>query len=482
MTLTARLLLGFVLIAATGFHFLTKEVLKRVERQYLEAVEEPMVDMANVLAALLEADLQNGTLDASRFGQSFAAAKERVFEAQIYSLTKTKINLEVYVTDDQGVVLFDSARPEAVGQSLLDRRDVKLTLSGQYGARSTRSNDEDSDSSVMYVGAPIRVGARIVGTVCIAKPQRAVFQFRDETRHWLQRQISLIIISMVLASFLLARWAARPVEKLTRHALAITRGERPVTPRLPGKDMKALGQAFETMRDELEGREYVENYVQTLTHELKSPVAAIRGASELLAEDPPPEQRARFLQNITNESLRLQDLIERLLELASLEKRKSLDSIAPVDSAELTSAALRHFQPTIEQRHLKIRRDTAPGIILSADPFLLEGALSNLLQNAIEFSPDGGTIRITTELKGDQLEFQIEDEGEGIPAFAQERVFERFYSLPRPRTGHKSSGLGLCFVREVAALHRGTITLSQAGEQGTRAVLSVPTSSRDFSP
>ena len=481
MTLTARLLLGFVLIAAAGFHFLTKEVLRRVERQYLEAVEEPMVDMANVLAALLESDLQNGTLDASRFSQSFAAAKGRAFEARIYSLTKTNVNLDVYVTDQQGIVLYDSARPEAVGQSLLDRRDVWLTLSGQYGARSTRSNDEDFDSSIMYVAAPIRAGSRIIGTVSIAKPQRAVFQFRDETRHWIQYHISMIILCMVLASFLLARWAARPVERLTQHALAITRGERPVTPRLPGKDMKALGQAFETMRDELEGREYVENYVQTLTHELKSPVAAIRGASELLAENPPPEQRAKFLQNITNESRRLQDLIERLLELASLEKRKSLDAVAPVDSAELISAAIRRFQPTLEQRHLRIQQNTAPGRIINADPFLLEGALSNLLQNAIEFSPDGGTIRISTELKGDQLEFQIKDEGEGIPAFAQERVFERFYSLPRPRTGHKSSGLGLCFVREVAALHRGTITLSQAGEQGTRAVLSVPTSSRDFS-
>ncbi|MEQ1752357.1 MAG: HAMP domain-containing protein, partial [Prosthecobacter sp.] len=273
MTLTARLLFGFVLIAAGGFYFITDQVLRRVERQYLEAVEEPMVDAANVLAAALEQDIKNGSLDATRFAASFASAKQREFDAKIYALTKTRINLDAYVTDDKGRVLFDSTDPAAVGRSLTDRRDVRITLAGGYGARSTRTDDEDDDSSVMYVGAPIRDGPRIVGVVSVTKPQRAVFHFRDETRRWLLWHISMIIVCMVLASYLLAKWAARPVERLTEYALAITRGERPVAPRLPGSDLKTLGQAFEKMRDELQGREYVENYVQTLTHELKSPVA-----------------------------------------------------------------------------------------------------------------------------------------------------------------------------------------------------------------
>lgn len=474
MTLTARLLFGFVLIAAGGFYFITDQVLKRVERQYLEAVEEPMVDAANVLAAALEQDTKSGALDATRFAASFASAKKREFEARIYSLTKSRINLEAYVTDGNGIVLFDSSDPAAVGRSLMNRRDVRLTLAGGYGARSTRTNDEDDDSSVMYVGAPIRDGARIIGTISVAKPQHAVFQFRDETRSWLLWRISMIILCMVLASFLLAKWAARPVERLTEYALAITRGERPVAPRLPGSDLKTLGQAFEKMRDELQGREYVENYVQTLTHELKSPVAAIHGASELLAEDPPPEQRAKFLANIANETRRLHGLIDRLLELASLEKRKALDDARPVNLEDLAAATIDHLMPLLQQRHLLLRQDIMPGLIIHGDTFLLECALMNLLQNAIEFSPDGGKIHLTIRHIDDSIHFLVEDEGPGVPDFAKDRVFERFYSLPRPHTGHKSSGLGLCFVREVALLHGGTITLENVGDRGARAVLSIP--------
>lgn len=473
MTLTARLLFGFVLIAAVGFYFITDQVLKRVERQYLEAVEEPMVDAANILAAALEQDIKNGALDATHFAASFAAAKKREFEAKIYDVTKKRINLEAYVTDDKGTVIFDSADPAAIGSSLMNRRDVRLTLAGSYGARSTRTDERDDDSSVMYVGAPIRDGSRIIGAVSVSKPQRAVFQFRDETRHWLRWHISLIVICMVLASYLVAKWAARPVERLTEYARAVTRGERPSVPRLPGSDLKTLGVAFEKMRDELQGREYVENYVQTLTHELKSPVAAIQGASELLAENPPPEQRAKFLGNITNETRRLHGLIDRLLELASLEKRKSLDDVHKLDVGELVSTAIDHVAPMLERRQLKVQHDIPPGLTVRGDTFLLNGALINLLQNAIEFSPDGGTIQIIARHIDDSIHLLVEDEGPGVPDFAKERVFERFYSLPRPATGHKSSGLGLCFVREVALLHGGTIALENIGERGTRAVLSV---------
>jgi two-component system sensor histidine kinase CreC len=473
MTLTARLLLGFVFIAACGLYLICDKVLTRVERQYLEAVEETMVDTAQVLAASLEQDVKEGAIDVSRFATAFEFAKQRAFEAKIYALAKTKINLDAYVVNAQGVVLFDSAEPASVGQNRLTSRDVSLTLAGNYGARSTHTDAADDDSSIMYIGAPIRHGPRIIGMVSVAKPQRAVFQFRDETRRLLRSQISMVILCMVLASFMLARWAARPVERLTEYARAITRGERPTPPKLPGRDMKTLGQAFEKMRDELQGREYVEHYVQTLTHELKSPVAAIQGAAELLSEAPPPEQHAKFLANITTETRRLHDLIDRLLELASLEKRKALDDVQTIPATDLAATAIEHLTPMLQRRSLHVRQDIAPEVMLSGDAFLLECALLNLLKNAIEFSPEGGTIHLVIRQDEETIQLIVEDQGPGVPDFAKDRVFERFYSLPRPGSGHKSSGLGLCFVKEVALLHHGSIALENAHQGGARAVLSL---------
>ena len=474
MTLTARLLFGFVLIAAAGFYFLVKETVKRVERQYLEAMEEPMVDAAHVLAASLEQDIREGTLDPSRFAATFHSASSRTFEAKIYSVLKTQINLGAYVTDEKGVLLFDSGGRIPPGTDLSFRRDVRLTLQGIYGARSTRTDDKDDDSSVMYVGAPVFHDGRILGVVSVSKPQRSVFQFRDETHAWLQWRIGGIIFCMVLGSFLLARWAARPVERLTAHAEAIARGERPPTPKLEGHDMKTLGLAFEKMRDELEGREYVENYVQTLTHELKSPVAAIRGAAELLAEDPPEAQRAKFLANISQETHRLQDLIDRLLELSSLEKKKSLDENQEISLSAVVEGSIDHLVPAAQRRGLSIERSIAPDIKVCGDAFLLEVAVMNLLQNALDFSPNHGSIRVGLEQGSDVVRCFIEDDGPGVPEFAQQRVFERFYSLPRPASVHKSSGLGLCFVREIAQLHGGTVGLKNRPEHGAVAELVLP--------
>lgn len=110
------------------------------------------------------------------------------------------------------------------------------------------------------------------------------------------------------------------------------------------------------------------------------------------------------------------------------------------------------------------------------DAFLLRQAVINLLENAIAFSPDGGTVQLRTQLEDGQVQLLVEDRGSGVPDYAIERVFERFYSLARPQTGQRSSGLGLPFVREVARLHGGDVRLRNRDGGGAIATLRLPTS------
>lgn len=476
MSLTSKLLFGFALISAIGFWLMMDQVLERVERQYLEAAEEPMVDIAHVLAEMLARDMRaDGTLDSTPVKAAMEGAKNRQFEARIYSFLKTRVDMDVYATDARGVVLFDSLHPETVGEKRA-KRDVVLTLNGFYGARSSREDEKDVNSSVMYSAAPIKVDGKVVGVVSVAKPQRSVFKFRDETRAWLKRTIGSLILCMVMGSFLLARWTTRPIRRLTDYAQAISAGERPAVPALHGSEMKTLGGAFETMRDVLENREYVEHYVQTMTHELKSPVAAIRGAAELLQESSmPEEQRRKFLRNIHGESLRLQDLLDRLLALAGLEKKKALDETATVNLSAVCREVCEHFEPMLVQNRLRIDHWIQDDVEVKGDTFLLHTALNNLVQNAVDFSPEGGLVSIGLKVVDDRACFVVEDDGPGLPDYAKKRVFERFYSLPRPQTGRKSSGLGLCFVKEAALLHRGKVELeNRDGAHGARAVFSLP--------
>ncbi len=471
MSLTARFLLGFAVVATLGLFLLSSQLIHRVERQYFEAIEEPMVDVANILAEVIGGDADNGVLKPQAVEKAVRAAQQRQLKAQIYNLSKTSVDMQIYVTDAQGRVLFDSAGLEQPG-TISNHRDVRLTLMGEYGARSSRISEYDPLSIVMYVGAPILQEGRIIGMLSVAKPQRGVLAFVWETERWLKWSVITTVVLMLLGIYLAARWATRPLEVLTRHALAVSRGERSTSPRMPGQQMKTLAKALEDMRDALEGREYVEHYVQSLTHELKSPVAAILGAGEILQGDVPEPKRARFLQNIRTEAGRLRDLLERLLHLAAIEKQKKLETNEPVNLATVLDRAWDHLALVALAKEVRLERDMTAALVVQGDSWLLELAVGNLLQNAIDFSPKGGVITARGYHFDGKVVIEIEDSGPGIPDYASTRVFERFYSLPRPDSGKKSTGLGLCFVKEVAQLHGGSAELSnREGVQGAKAML-----------
>ncbi len=474
---TTKLLLVTLAVLASGYYLLIERLCARVERQYAEAAEEPMVDTARLLAAMLEGQITTAGLDGKPLETAFAAVGSRPFEAVIYDLKKNEVTTSVYLTDANGTVLFDSAEPANVGRDFSAQRDVSLTLRGEYGARSTRWNAQDSTSSTMYVGAPVMQAGKPVGVLTVGKSKQSHALFREETQRHIRRIGWTIFVSTAAATVLVAAWFLRPIRRLTAHVLSIEKGERPkpFTSRSP--EVRNLGRTFEKMRDALEGRAYVEQYIQSLTHEMKSPVAAIRGAAELL-ESPamPTEQRARFLANIQGETQRLQSSIDRLLALAAIESQKELANPRDLDVAALTRLVCRELEPAMAARQLNPTVDCKGTPHVFGDEFLLESALSNLLQNAIDFSPPGGTIAIAIAPDGERhCRVSIADDGPGIPDYARSRVFERFYSLPRPATGRKSSGLGLCFVREAAELHGGSVALAdRSSGTGTVATLRLP--------
>jgi two-component system sensor histidine kinase CreC len=475
VSITTRILLGFLLILGAAFYFLMSWLTDRVDRQYLEAAEEPMVDMAHVMAALLEQEFAREEVDFTHWKQGFENVQSRSIDALIYDFEKTSVDMNVYVTDAEGVVLFDSDGGRAEGESYLGRRDVFLTLSGAYGARSTRTDESDEFSSVMFVGAPIRKGGEIVGVLSVSKPQASLLQFINETKERILYYCWSSFVAIMLAAVLVVHWFSSPMRKLTDYARAVRRGERVAMPRVNSPEARTLARALDEMRDSLEDRKYVESYVQTLTHEMKGPVAAIRGASELLEEkDMPEEQRERFQENIRNETVRLQNIIDRLLALSAIESMKTLEKPTDVNLGKLVDEVCALHEHAFESYGVVLKKELDSLPVIKGEAFLLEMALGNLLQNALEFSPQGGCVTVLVAKEEGRVVIRVRDDGAGIPEYAKERVFERFYSLPHPQTGQKSSGLGLCFVREAAELHGGSVRLDNLAEGGAEAVFSLP--------
>lgn len=477
MSIRTRIILTHLLIVGCGFYYLVQKIAdpSEIKPRYLQSVEEPMVDMARLLAALLEGRMRDGTIDLTGFRESFEKAHTRPFLARIYSREKTSIDLHVYVTDARGVVLFDSDGGRAEGQDYSERNDVFLTLRGKYGARSTRTDPNDSTSAVLFVAAPIMHGENIAGVLTVSKPQKSIATFMAETRRKIFVVGAVAATLVVLIGAVLSAWITRPIERLTVYARAVRDGRRVPLPRLGGSEIGSLGKAFEEMRDALDGRKYIESYVQTLTHEIKSPVAAIRGAAELLREKMASEERDRFLGNIEAETVRIQEIVDRLLLLSAVEAKKALDDRRSVDLRALLERVARSLDAQTASKKIQLTTEYAGDVFaVWADEFLLEKAILNLMQNAVAFAPQGGAVAVRLESRPDAAVVRIEDNGPGIPEFARNRIFERFFSLPRPDTGKKSSGLGLAFVQEVASLHRGSIEVRNMRDGGTVAELTIP--------
>ena len=471
MSLRVRLLLGILAIYACGGYFITRWIIDQVRPRYVESMEESLVDMSVLLAGILETQSSHG-LDPGLLHAADERARQRVFSAKIFTLEKQGIDLRVYVTDAAGRVVFDSLHRDE-GRDFSRWNDVARTLRGQYGARSSRDIPGDDDTQVIYVAAPIRQDGRIIGVVSVGKPAHGINALVAQAK----RKIVIGAVTggagLLVVLLLTAAWLIGPLERLTDYARAIRDGRNAALPKLPGRTLQELGTAFEQMRDALEGRQHAERYTRALAHEVKAPLAAIRGAAELLDEDMPAEQRARFMTNIRTESARIQQIVERLLELSSIEARKALQETEAVEPRVLIAEAVENLRPAYAAAAVTLRLGATDAPAVYADRFLLRQALLNLLQNALEFSPRGGEVVVSARRTGNSVEFAVAYRGPGVPDYALARVFERFYSLPRPNGGRKSTGIGLPLVREIAHLHGGEAKLENGAEGGARASFSV---------
>jgi two-component system, OmpR family, sensor histidine kinase CreC len=466
---------AYLAITAACFAYPIARLASSLRVAYLESAEEPLVDTANVLAALVGESVERETFDPDRMFEVFTETYKRRLSARIYATLKDRVDLRVYITDAEGRVIFDSQSRDTIGQDYSRWQDVRRTLRGEYGARVRRDPEDPAAPLELYVAAPVRIAGQIAGVLTVGKPTTSINAFLKSARPRLFQIVALCAAAAIALSLGVSLWVTQQVGRLTRYADDVRAGKRVAFPRLARTELRSMGHAFERMREALAGQAYVEKYVQALTHEVKSPISAIRGAAEILEDDDlDPEKRARFLRNIQNETQRIQDLVDRMLRLSELEVRSAPPARESVALAPLLRTIVESQEGALAQKGVRAELDVPEGIRVPADAFLLHLALSNLLQNAVDFSPRDAAIRVSAVADGGELEIRVDDQGPGLPDFAEARVFEKFFSLPRPDTGKKSTGLGLNFVQEVAALHDGSVRVENRASGGLRACLRLP--------
>jgi two-component system sensor histidine kinase CreC len=498
MTKRTRIFIGILVAYALGVAFLMVRQLGDIDPRYRESAEDSLVETAQLMASLIENASPDGTLHVDALAPLFRAVYARRFVADIYGIEKTRVELRMTVVDRQGSVVFDSralpgaaaaagaasAPPSQLGADHSRWHDVYLALRGRYGARTTPDVEGDPRTSVMYVAAPIYdrtsggVGGEILGAVSVGKPVQSFGQFVEAARKKTLELGATSVVAVLLLVVILSVWLVRPFGVISDYVQYVRAQRSFSLPRLGRRALGAFGAAYDEMRDALAGRNYVADYVQTMTHEVKGPLSAIRGAAELLQEPMADADRARFVANIARETQRIQELVDRMMELTALESRKSLDRPEPVTLRGVAAEVAASAAPAALARGVTVAAIGDDDAVVDGDAFLLQRALANLVDNAIDFSPAGGRITIDVVRHARSADLVVRDQGPGIPEFAAGRVFEKFYSLARPATAKRSTGLGLSFVKEIAELHRGRATLKNGPAGGAVATLSLPTVER----
>jgi two-component system sensor histidine kinase BaeS len=284
----------------------------------------------------------------------------------------------------------------------------------------------------------------------------------------------LAALVALVTGLAVARRITRPVERIITVTRAMGGGDRAarVGPVAAPGELRELATAFDQMADTLDRQEQLRrDLVADVAHELRTPIAILQAGHEALLDgvvDATPDQ----LTSLRDEVLRLARMVDDLQTLAAADAATLQLSLRRCDLAEVTAAATDSLAGRFEAADLSVERQLVPAPVM-ADPRWLHQVITNLLTNALKFTPAGGQVRIETETAGPDAVLRVTDTGTGIPADEMPHIFERFWR-GRQAMQTSGSGIGLAVAAELARAHGGQLTATSRPGQGTEMTLSLP--------
>lgn len=335
---------------------------------------------------------------------------------------------------------------------------------------------------------PMISAATPVGTdgtmLLTTRNARDVTQSVRDARQTLAIVLAVTLIISIQLSLFLARTIVQPLRELVRAAIRVRLGRerQVVVPRLPERrdEIGLLARAISDMSSALRHRiDAGESFAADVSHEIKNPLASLRSALESLGKVKDEALRQQLIGIADHDLRRIDRLITEIAEAGRIDAELSRTRFLPVDMLDLARALVAARAQRAGDHGCRIEvtpLGTGPWEV-PGDVARLERVLENLLDNAVSFSPAGGTVVVTLERQGDLLELAVSDEGPGIPGEAREKVFERFHSLrPQSEDFGSHSGLGLAIARTIAEAHDGSLVAIDRpdGSPGACLLLQLP--------
>ena len=471
-------------------------------RTSIESAKEVMVEVATMFSKIASQNIIDGEINLTTFGGI-------IFDYfQSPHGDERLQNLAIYITDKDGFLILDS-RGLSLGTDMKSHSVVGSALSGQQGisrisTEPVRGPWKARGINIEYFFKPefLHVSSTIYdnrqevqGVLVLVAP---MLDLMDRTRLW--RFIFYIFLLSLFFGALGSYRISRNIRRVEKYTRELFKGEDVSIPNV-NVQFNKLAVAIEQARSEVELKDDVEEYIDTLAHELRTPITGIRltaenlltpmGIESYLLEEKDDKKskvltkeikkRREFIRSILDSNKQMDSLVSRLLALSRIERRDTLTETEKLKILPIIENVLKVYgthNRLIVSKNITINLDGVDKkSTVFAEKILLEQALVNILKNALDFSPKGGTIKIKTSESNTAVTIVVLDEGPGIPPHVSSKLFTRFFSVARPDTGRRGNGLGLRFVRKIMQLHGGEVTLkNRLLQDGAEAKLRFPLS------
>jgi signal transduction histidine kinase len=502
LSLRVKLVLSYLAVAISAIFFLafaisfaTTQDYKNAQIEHLKQIAE--FDQSNFIVPIYL--LNNSILNQSSLNGAMGRGGEQTF------LTIDTPEGNPVFCPPPNFVDMSNCSSDVVQSALKQALQEKKAIVGDFnivlhvpGHQGLYQNQEQIvvsyrtiTQNTPYVAEPIVVDGRIIGAMFLAQPQapdKTPYQFLSEVNRTIFLSGIVISLAVVVISFVVAKRFTHPIEVLTEAADQMKRGK--YTERVPAPqaqdELGLLAQTFNEMADTIEAdvnelrrqEQFRRDLIANIAHDLVTPLTAIQGFSEALADDIISDQDARVetAQRIGREVQRLRRLVADMRNMTSLESGRTQLDLAPLDMHTLVDETLTVEAAESEKAGIELQNTIDPRTpLVMADSDRIAQVLLNLLDNARRHTPHGGSIKVGATVNKGMLNIWVRDTGIGIDPKDLPYIFERFYRADRSRaTATGGTGLGLAIVKAIINAHHGTIWAQSAPAQGTIITFALP--------
>ncbi len=458
----ARYMVTFGMIILLSFFILAIILSAMIQGYNEQMTKDDLSQAAKSVSDIIENDLSNSY---SQIGDYVHSDYDSVL-LSISAITRYMNELYVFVTDRDGVILiYNDSVPDMYIKSNLSSETVRQITEEKVSSFEGDLDGVFDGSHYVYAEPILSARGYVEGIVLACRSTDYAVSYVTRTIQTIMMASMWVMIAAIIASYFISERIAKPLRAMSRAAKEFAAGHFDVRVPVSGNDeISALAVAFNNMAADLETLEQTRRtFLANVSHDLRTPMTAIGGFVDgMLAGAIPPDKYEHYLGIIGNEVRRLARLVNALLDLSRIQAGERKFSMASFDICELARQTLFSFEQKIEDKKLNVEFDfDEDNMFAIADADAINQIVYNIVDNAVKFSREGGTLRIGTHVKDKKIHFSVYNEGVGIPSEDLPFVFERFYKADKSRGMDKTGvGLGMYIARTIIEAHGETISVN----------------------